>query len=183
MSERWNKVTVYGPPSDIKKFRRLCLDPSDPTFRTRQFSWEGCDCTISVPPLPRGEISSDNSKRNSLYVGNFQQFTSTSDREYSFSFDTDHSFPEEIFELIAKQFPSLAFDCGCIESTDKMMGYGWFNKPPGGEDFRQDYDVPKRYWTNGSGYKRSSAAPIAHEARVAKLQTAGRQCSENGSAV
>lgn len=36
------------------------------------------------------------------------------------------------------------------------MVYGWFNTPPGGEDFRQDYDVPEDYWTGG---RRMEAEP------------------------
>jgi hypothetical protein len=54
-------------------------------------------------------------------------------------------------------FPTLAFCCECIADDDASMGHGWFNPPPGGEEFRDAYAVPKGYWTEG-GDKRNAEA-------------------------
>jgi hypothetical protein len=52
------------------------------------------------------------------------------------------------------------------------MGYGWFNPPSGGEEFRQGYEVPRNHWTSGSGQKRRPEAQAAHEARIAGFEAA-----------
>lgn len=40
-----------------------------------------------------------------------------------------------IFEALADCFPELAFDSDCIAAQDEFMRFGWFNPPPGGEQF------------------------------------------------
>ena len=169
MSDIWNHVTVYGPPSEIDMFKQLCIAPSESVFSVRQFGWDGCDCTISCPPRAKTDDELNLGKWHSIDVDNFQQFLPKNRAEYSFSFDTYHPFPDKIFALLAERFPMLAFDCNCIQELDESMGYGWFNAPPEGEPFRQDYQVPKNYWKSGRGCKRGRAAQIAHAARIAKL--------------
>ncbi|CAM3274480.1 hypothetical protein SPAN111604_14330 [Sphingomonas antarctica] len=145
MGDVWNSVTVYGPALEIDRFKRLCIAPSETVFRSGQSGWEGCACTISVPSAR----TKDPSRSPSYYsdeVWNFQQFTRTSEVEYSFSFDTDGEFPVILFECLAASLPKLSFDCRCIASLDEFMGFGWFNGPPGSQDFRQDYEVPEDYW-------------------------------------
>jgi hypothetical protein len=78
----------------------------------------------------------------------------------------------QTFEQLAARFPRLAFDCTCIEALAEFMGYGWFNAPPGGEQFRQDFHVPEDYWTGGGSRKRSPEAQEAHEARIAEFKAA-----------
>jgi hypothetical protein len=71
------------------------------------------------------------------------------------------SFPIYTFESLTKLFPKLVFDCECIADDDRSMGYGWFNTPPGGDDFCDDYEVPEGYWENGGG-KRTPEAEKQH---------------------
>lgn len=170
MTDVWNNVTIYGPLADIEQFKQACLEPDEQAYRGGQSGWDGCNCTISAPPQDEPESGRYSTVGYDECVWNFQQFTSKSTVEYSFSFDTDGGFPDQLFEQLAARFPRLAFDCTCIEALDEFMGYGWFNAPPGGEAFRQDFDVPEDYWTGGSGHKRNLKAQAAHEARVAELE-------------
>ena len=41
---------------------------------------------------------------------------------WSFAFDTTHGLPEDEFEELASLFPTLHFDCECIDSMDAYMG-------------------------------------------------------------
>ncbi|MDY7524627.1 hypothetical protein [Sphingomonas sp. 10B4] len=176
MTDVWNNVTIYGPRDDIERFKRECLEPDEQVYRGGQSGWDGCACTISLPPPDDVEGAPPSSSGYLDYVWNFQQFKSASTVRYSFSFDSDGEFPVQTFEQLAASFPRLAFDCTCIEALDEFMGYGWFNAPPGGEGFRQDFKVPKDYWTGGGGEKRSLKAQAAHEARVAGLEKAAIEC-------
>lgn len=170
MSEVWNNVTVYGPASEIKRFKRTCIAPEKNIYRNAQFGWDGCSCFISAVPANGAGGMPSSHGCYSEEVGNFQQFRSKGNIEYSFSFDTNSGFPEDLFEQIAVLFPRLAFDCTCIEAMDAFMGYGWFNAPAGGEAFSQEHDVPHDYWTGGGGCKRDPQAQAAHVKRVAKLK-------------
>jgi hypothetical protein len=171
MTDVWNNVTVYGPRPDIQRFKRACLEPEEHVVRAGQSGWDGCGCTITAPPSDDAEFGMPVGASRD-YVWNFQQFKAHSNVSYSFSFDTEGRFPEQLFQQLATSFPRLAFDCTCIEALDEFMGYGWFNPPSGGEEFRQGYEVPKDYWTSGSGQKRGPEAQAAHEARIAELEAA-----------
>ena len=179
MTDIWNNVTIYGPPAEIQRFKEACMEPDEHVYRAGQSGWDGCGCTISLPPQDEIERGQSSVRCYSDYVWNFQQFTSKSTVEYSFSFDSDAEFPVRLFELLAARFPRLAFNCTCIEALDEFMGYGWFNAPPGGEEFRQDFDVPEDYWTGGGSQKQSPEAQEAHEARVAKLKAAAIEEARN----
>lgn len=172
MTDVWNNVTIYGPRADIQRFKKMCMKPDEQLYRAGQSGWDGCGCTISLPPQDEVEGRQSSVSSYSDYVWNFQQFTSKSAVEYSFSFDSDAEFPALLFELLAAKFPRLAFDCTCIEALDEFMGYGWFNAPPGGEEFRQDFHVPEDYWTGGGSRRRSLEAQQAHEVRIAELKAA-----------
>ena len=175
MGDMWNNVTVFGPATEIDRFKRLSLNPSENITTAGQSGWDGCDCIINVATSVVGTDDREDGTVFGIYVYNFQQFTMKSGNEFSFSFDTDTSFPEQVFHALAACFPKLAFDCSCIEALDECMGFGWFNGPPGGEQFRQDYAVPKDYWSSGSGRRRSRRAQVAHEARIDALLEAARQ--------
>ena len=170
MTEVWNNVTIYGPSQDIGRFQRACLEPEEQVYRDGQSGWDGCGCTLSLPPTNDVRRVQRSSGEYLDYVWNFQQFKPASTVEYSFSFDSDHGFPVQTFERLASRFPRLAFDCTCIESMDEFMGYGWFNAPLGGEEFRQDFHVPANYWTSGGGQKRGPEAQAQHDARIVKLK-------------
>lgn len=161
MGEVWNSVSVYGPASEIERFKRLCVQPDDMKLTAGQSGWDGCGCLLSVPS---GVNVSGEPSRKFKEVVNFQQFKAKSLVEYEFSFDTHHEFPVDLFEGMARYFSRLTFDCECIEALDEFMGFGWFNVPPGGKGFNQSYKVPKNFWTSGSGYKRTPAQQAKHEA-------------------
>lgn len=183
MTEVWNNVTIYGPQADIQRFKRSCLKPDEQILRDGQSGWDGCNCTISAPPLATADGGRSSAGGYHEHVWNFQQFTSDSTVEYSFSFDTDGGFPKELFEELAERFPRLAFDCSCIEALDEFMGYGWFNAPPGGEEFYQEFNVPKDYWTSGCSQKRNPEAQAAHESRIAELEAAAIEYGKEAGAV
>jgi hypothetical protein len=181
MTDVWNNVTVYGPRADIRRFKRVCLEPEEHVFRAGQSGWDGCRCTITAPRSDEVECRKPAGAHRD-YVWNFQQFTTDSNVSYSFGFDSEGRFPEQLFQHLATSFPRLAFDCTCIEALDGFMGYGWFNPPPGGEEFRQDYDVPEDYWTSDDGQKRGPKAQAAHEARIAELEAAAMEDGDSSRA-
>ena len=156
--EMWNSIDVFGPQTDIDRFKRLCLSvrPTDNViessrgFDPHHVVWiETATCTEAT--------------------WNFREPREQDLGHYSFNFDTHTNFPTAVFKDLAVLFPMLAFDCECIADNDSSMGYGWFNPPPGGEDFHDYYEVPEGYWTTGAS-KRSRGAERRHLARVAELK-------------
>ena len=161
--EMWNNVVVYGPQSEIDRFKKRCLSPF-PLGNVHDPS-EGFDPDRIV--LIETDVFNEE-------TWNFREPKDQERDTYAFNFDTHTRFPATVFERLAELFPALAFDCECIADNDDSMGYGWFNPPPGGEEFRDDYDVPVGYWTNG-GSKRSTEAERQHHARINRLQQAIRK--------
>ena len=159
--EMWNSVGVYGPHPEIERFKRECLsldptddvDPGSPGFDEGRVVWIEADT-----------ISED--------TWNFRERKKQEPGAYMFAFDTVARFPTALFERLAEMFPSLAFHCECIADNDSSMGFGWFNPPPGGEEFHDGYIVPKGFWARG-GRKRRAKAERRHLALVARLKLAG----------
>ena len=151
--EMWNSVDIYGPQREIERFKRLCIVPGPIN------DWEDNELAIDLTRIPG--YGRD--------AWNFRELGPHEPGMYSFAFDTVASFPSDEFEELARLFPNLAFDCECIADDDRSMGYGWFNTPPGGKDFCDDYNVPRGYWTKGI-YKRPPAAQKRHEAVIAALK-------------
>ncbi|WP_374943155.1 hypothetical protein [Sphingomonas sp.] len=131
--EMWNSVDVYGPQSEIDRFKRRFIVPAPAGNRSR-----------STLAFKLEDLSGE-------FAWNFRDLGPHEHGMYSFAFDTLANFPTYALERLIRMFPRLYFDCECIADDDHRMGYGWFNTPPGGQDFRDDYDVPKGYWTNGGG--------------------------------
>jgi len=152
--ECWNSVLVIGPDAEIARFRRECIKVQNgvnPRFmRPGRCGWGGYCAEIDHTPVT-------NYREHAPETGSWW-----------FAFDTLVEFPERLFEDLVPRFPTLRFSCECIESMDDFMGYGWINVPKGGEAFRQDYDVPKDYWTNG-GNKRAPEAEAKEAALVKTL--------------
>jgi len=160
--EMWNSVSIYGPEIEIERFKQLCIVPGPIN------DWEDNELAIDFMRIPGHGCS----------AWNFRELGRREPCEYSFAFDTVASFPAAEFEELARLFPQLTFDCECIADDDRSMGYGWFNTPPGGEDFRDDYDVPKGYWTAGVVYKRPPAAQKQYQAVVAVLKQKLEEAAE-----
>jgi hypothetical protein len=151
--EMWNSVDIYGPQVDIDCFKHLFIVQGPAN------DWEDNKLAIDLARIP-GDCSD---------AWNFREFGPHERGVYSMAFDTAGSFPTDSLESLAQLFPKLAFDCECIADDDRSMGYGWFNTPPGGEDFRDDFEVPEGYWERGGG-KRTPAAEKQHMAVIAALK-------------
>lgn len=149
--EMWNSVDIYGPQSDIDRFKRRFIVPAPAGNRSR-----------STLAFKLEDLSGDG-------AWNFRDLRPHEPGMYSFAFDTLANFPTYAFERLTRMFPKLHFDCECIADDDHRMGYGWFNTPPGGQDFRDDYDVPEGYWTSGSD-KRTPPELRRHMMVVAALR-------------
>lgn len=162
--EMWISVDIYGPQSEIDRFKRLCIVEGPAN------DWESNTHSI------------DFSRANAAdcYGWNFRELGSDERGVYSFAFDTAARFPTETFESFTKLFPTLAFDCECIADDDRSMGYGWFNTPPGGEDFEDDYDVPEGYWDNDGGEKRTPEAHKKHMAVIAEFKRSQHEAGSDG---
>lgn len=170
--EVWVSVEIYGPQSEIDRFRAMCF------------------VTDPVATDPENDLCIDFSSVSQRSMGNGpiwnlwdQPWNFSTHREAElgtceFWFDVDYEFPTPIFDRLAILFPTLAFHCECITDGDEFMGYGWFNVPEGGEEFAF-YDVPDGYWAEGGGTKRDSVAQAYHKRLVDKLRRVARQRSVN----
>lgn len=154
----WKSVTVYRPEPDIDRLRRECLSPYPLT-----------NVDDRNPSFDTHRIMLIVTDRFDEETWNFHQPGASEPNSYSFDFDTHTRFPTLVFDRLAAMFPKLALDCECIADDDSSMGYGWFNPPPGGLPFRDDVDIPKDYWTNGSD-KRDAGAERQHLAYIAILK-------------
>lgn len=157
--ESWNSVMAYGPQIEIDRLKALCIVAGEDGKSTIAF-----DRVIADPEDSR--------------VDNFRE-TETPPGMYAFTFDTRWHFPFDVFNELAEQFPTIAFDCNAIHENDEWCGFGWFNPPEGGEAFADCYAVPDGYWDHNM--KRD---PDAHRrylevvARLtAKRPTPGRPTS------
>ena len=57
MTDVWNNVTVYGPTTEIQRFRHECLDMEVEELREGQSGWTGRKCDINLPKAQEGETS------------------------------------------------------------------------------------------------------------------------------
>jgi len=174
--EMWNSVNIYGPQAEIERFKQLCIVPvseDEPPNRTLAMDFE------RIIPTPVGaEIELVRRLKAWETSENAWNFRASGNQErgtYSFAFDTIGRFPVPIFRRLAELFPTLAFECDCIEECDESMGYGWFNTPDGGDDFVDGYDVPDGYWEMGEPIKRDTMAELRHRALVARITQTVRE--------
>lgn len=130
--EIWNNVDVAGPQSEINRLKKLCRLPDiqKPTD----------DVVVDFSNLMPGS-----SWDTVYYTWNLVTHGPHEPGEFSFGFDCSSRAPVEIFERLAEKFPRLSFYCKCIASMDEFMASGWFNGPPGSEEFTFE-DVPADYW-------------------------------------
>ena len=152
-NEMWNGVSIYGPEDEIERFKKIFIAPAE------MDDWSDAAFEIDFDPIGHGGYE----------TWNFREFSDSEPMLYHFAFDTAAIFPIEVFEDLANLFPALSFECECIADDDSSMGYGWFNTPFGGEDFRADYEVPADYWET-SGPKRDPANEMKHKDVVAALK-------------
>lgn len=172
--EMWNSVCVYGPQSEIDRFKRACIVPD-----TKK-DWEraqeiGIDWMVD----PDGEYEDDlmlEAEDVCCDSWNFRQSKGQKPGIYWFAFDTSPPFPTWLLERFAATFPKLAFDCDCIADNDEAMGFGWFNTPSGGEGFHDGYDVPEGYWEKGRP-KRDPVAHLRYLALVERMKGAAEEAS------
>ena len=172
MTDCWSGVGIYGLQSEIDRFRRMCIEP-DPRHGAAN------DTIKIVFDRVHTVFSDAEQARLEAYRFLAWDFDVREDSlgSYRFMFDTSTRFPEKWFKHVAELFPKLAFHCSCIAEDDEFMGDGWFNPPPGGEDFRQNLKVPKNYWTTGPGYWRTPEAEAQHRAFVEKVAQAAYDVS------
>lgn len=130
--EIWNNVDVYGPQSEIDRLKELCRLPD------MQVPTDGVVVDFS-------KLMSNSGWGLEFYTWNLNTYGPHKQGEFSFGFDSPDRAPVEIFERLAGEFPSLSFSCSCIASMDEFMASGWFNGPPGSEEFTFQ-DVPADYW-------------------------------------
>lgn len=174
---KWNNVTIYGPQADIDRFRDMCIVPPSPddadgkpdiTFDhviASAKAHAAASAAAADHRLAIDIVANAGSDPWNLRVTAHEQ-----PGVYDFAFDTIARFPIPVFQHLARLFPALLFECDCIPDDDSSMGFGWFNTPPGGEDFRDDYPVPENYWTDQPRARREPDADSRHQTLVAELK-------------
>lgn len=150
--ESWNSVDAYGPQVDLDRLKALCIVTGANGERTIAF-----ERVLANPDDNR--------------VDNFRDRKQQRVGEWAFAFDTRWCFPSDVLSELARRFPSISFHCDAIHYMDAWCGYGWFNPPPGGEEFSDRFKVPKRYW-KGDSEKRTEAAALEHKSRIDDLRRA-----------
>jgi len=177
--ECWNAVDVYGPATEIARFRKLCIAlPPGSAPESVRGGWGGYEVSIGFNGIIPAGPDRRSRQGTVIHAWNYRE-RAPQPGSWFFAFDTGCYFPEYLFIELASLFPKLHFDCDCIDSMDEYMGFGWFNIPLGGETFRQDLKVPKNYWRSGRGYKRKPSAHAKYEALVEALKQAAQQEDQN----
>ncbi|MAN13970.1 MAG: hypothetical protein CL945_04580 [Dinoroseobacter sp.] len=162
MTEVWVSLDVYGPQSEIERFRKLCLAPA-----LRGANVKGA---LDIVRVVRDLADSEPTSTAIAWFGeawNLREDAQESTGSFGCGFDMTE-FHEELFHCLAREFPALAFHCGCIGSDNEFMGYGWFNGPGTSEAFAC-FDMPDEYWT-ARAQKPDPLAHLLHERRVAAMQ-------------
>lgn len=168
MSYSWNNVTVYGSSAEISRFRRLCIElppGSDP--QNVSGGWDGYEAYIGYQGVMPAGAGGSSGRIAGVYASNYREEAPKAG-SWSFAFDTEYRFPDDVFEDLAALFHALHFYCDCIDSLDDYMGCGWFNSPSGGETFRQDMEVPADYWV-GNSEKRTPEEATKHTRLIKAL--------------
>ncbi|MFI8667240.1 hypothetical protein ACIGGE_12460 [Qipengyuania sp. NPDC077410] len=162
MAEVWIGLDVYGPQSEIERFRKICLAPARYGANVKG--------VLDIVRVAREYAPNERSSSAITLCGeawNLREEAQKHSGTFGFKFDMAE-FHEELFESLVRAFPALAFYCGCIGSGDEFMGYGWFNGPATGNAFGY-FDVPEDYWSSTS-QDRDPLDRLLHERRVAAIQ-------------
>ena len=162
MTEVWISLDVYGPQSEIERFRKLCLAPA--------LNGANVKSALDIVRVAREMAQNEPDPAASEWRGeawNLREDAQASPGSFGCGFDMTE-FHEELFHCLARVFPALAFYCNCIGSDDEFMGYGWFNGPATGKAFAY-FDVPEDYWSSTSE-RLDPLAHLLHERRVAAMQ-------------
>jgi len=162
MPEVWISLDVYGPQSEIERFRKLCLAPA-----LHGANVKGALDIIRVARECADSGTESNTIAQCGEAWNLREDAQASPGSFGCGFDMTE-FHEELFHCLARVFPALAFYCNCIGSDDELMGHGWFNGPATGKAFAY-LDVPEDYWSSRSE-KRDPLGHLLHERRVAAMK-------------
>ena len=117
MTEVWVSLDVYGPQSEIERFRKLCLAPA-----LRGANVKGA---LDIVRVVRDLADSEPTSTAIAWFGeawNLREDAQESTGSFGCGFDMTE-FHEELFHCLAREFPALAFHCGCIGSDNEFMGY------------------------------------------------------------
>jgi len=155
--EMWNSVTLYGRQAEIDRFKELFIDVPDDDGDETLLAF---DAILPIARAESLELFGKVARCAGFQTWNFRDSIEQILGTYYFAFDTGNRFPVPVFNYLAILFPELAFDCYCIADNDSSMGFGWFNPPPGGEDFCDEHSVPVDHWEGNGRYR---IDPIAHE--------------------
>jgi hypothetical protein len=158
--EIWVSIDVYGPQPEIDRLRELCAiididgHTNDPVVDFRTL-------------IPDSMFGAQYWTWNLVSRGPHEPCT------LDFGFDAYGRCPEEIFECLAAEFPTLAFHCSCIASMDEFMAEGWYNGPVGSPKFHYR-DVPDDYWETCGTSAWDDKAVADHQTIVKNLIDAAR---------
>jgi hypothetical protein len=153
--EIWVAINLYGPQSEIDRLREICaiIDIDGSTD----------DPVVDFRALMRGSMFGEQ-----YWTWNLVSRGPHEPCTLDFGFDAYARCPEEIFECLAAEFPTLAFHCRCIASMDEFMAEGWYNGPVGSPNF--DYrSVPDDYWETCGTSARDDKAVADHQTIVKNL--------------
>lgn len=114
--EVWVTIDVYGPQSEIDRLRELCAIID-------------IDRYTDDPVVDFNTLMPDSSFGRQYWTSNLVSRGPHKPCTLDFGFDLHGRCPEEIFECLAVEFPTLAFHCSCIAGMDEFMADGWHNGP------------------------------------------------------
>lgn len=81
---------------------------------------------------------------------NASDYEEVSAAPFTFRFNTPWSFPVPVFQALATRYPTLTFDCVCIDGSWNFGGEGAFNPREGQPQFRL-VDADERLYSKVHG--------------------------------
>jgi hypothetical protein len=122
------RCTVNGPGEDIQDFKTRLIRVDEEDNELLVFDFD------AVIPTPKEYLKDERwYDWHCVHWGTKWRGCDveiTNDEPLEFVFSTAWSFPDPIFDELAKQYPRLSFYCVCAEPDMDFGGQGYFNGTP-----------------------------------------------------
>jgi hypothetical protein len=135
----WDKVVVNGDDDRLQfDFDKIIPIPADVPSLEQDGERSKDLSGLARPDGTAGYLSWDDWRmQNWGTKWNSNALTVFDDEPLQFMFDTALGFPLQIFEALARQHPTLRFECAMLEESGWFAGKGFFNAGNGEPAFKR----------------------------------------------
>lgn len=122
----WVIVYVCGPEDEINRMKKLCKLPDIQHVTD--------DPVVDFTNLANGTVGGE------YFTWNYAELGPHEEGSHTFQFDTSGKVPRDIFEALAREFPTLEFEVDCQGSLGEFAICGRYNHPNLPDEFWDDKD-------------------------------------------